>query len=50
MNVLGRYRNNNRKKTEKKNRINIEVINKKDEFSILKLNDNIKELILISYL
>ena len=46
MKVLEKYRKNNRQKIEQKNKtpINIEDINKKNEFSIMKLNDNIKEI------
>ena len=46
MKVLDRYKKEQKKNNEKKNinRINIEEINKKNEYSIMKLNDNIKEI------
>ena len=46
MKVLDRYKKEQKINSEKKNinRINIEEINKKNEYSIMKLNDNIKEI------
>ena len=46
MKVLDKYKKEQKINNEKKNinRINIEEINKKNEYSIMKLNDNIKEI------
>ena len=46
MKVLDRYKKEQKINNEKKNinRINIEEINKKNEYSIMKLHDNIKEI------
>ena len=46
MKVLEKYKKERQKNNEKKNKtlINIEEINKRNEYSIMKLNDNIKEI------